>query len=131
MVLKNVAEDISMHESTISRVTTNNTAHAVRHLPPQYFFTTGSPRPERRRGLVADGKDTIQKMVREEDPAAPLRTSRSWTALKARGLDIARGPWRSTVRSSGSRPRACGREWIDEAITNHKSQNKLITTIQI
>jgi len=35
-------------------------------------------------------KDTIQKMVREEDPAAPLKDQQIVDALKARGLDIAR-----------------------------------------
>jgi RNA polymerase sigma-54 factor len=35
-------------------------------------------------------KDTIQKMVREESPAAPLKDQQIVDALKARGLDIAR-----------------------------------------
>jgi RNA polymerase sigma-54 factor len=80
MVLKDVAEDISMHESTISRVTTNKYMHTPQGIfPMKFFFTTGF--------TVGAGsgteissltvKDVIQKMIKEEDLAAPLRTSRS------------------------------------------------------
>ena len=42
MVLKDVAEDIGMHESTISRVTTNKYMHTPQGIfPMKYFFTTG------------------------------------------------------------------------------------------
>ena len=42
MVLKDVAEDISMHESTISRVTTNKYMHTPQGIfPMKFFFTTG------------------------------------------------------------------------------------------
>jgi RNA polymerase sigma-54 factor len=91
MVLKDVAEDIGMHESTISRVTTNKFMHSPQGIfPMKYFFTTG----------FADGtgteissltvKDAIQKMIREEDPLAPLKDQQLVDGLKARGVDIAR-----------------------------------------
>ncbi len=91
MVLKDVAEDISMHESTISRVTTNKYMHTPQGIfPMKYFFTTG----------FADGtgteissltvKDAIQKMIKEEDPTAPLKDQQIVDLLKSRGIDIAR-----------------------------------------
>jgi RNA polymerase sigma-54 factor len=92
MVLKDVAEDISMHESTISRVTTNKYMHTPQGIfPLKFFFTTGFTTA----GTGAEVssltvKDTIQKMVREESPAAPLKDQQIVDALKARGLDIAR-----------------------------------------
>ncbi len=91
MVLKDVAEDISMHESTISRVTTNKYMHTPQGIfPMKYFFTTG----------FADGtgteissltvKDAIQKMIKEEDPVTPLKDQQIVDLLKSRGIDIAR-----------------------------------------
>jgi RNA polymerase sigma-54 factor len=93
MVLKNVAEDIGMHESTISRVTTNKYMHTPQGIfPMKFFFTTGF--------TVGAGsgteissltvKDVIQKMIKEEDPAAPLKDQQIVDALKAKGIDIAR-----------------------------------------
>ena len=93
MVLKNVAEDIGMHESTISRVTTNKYIHTPQGIfPMKFFFTTGF--------TVGAGsgteissltvKDVIQKMIKEEDLAAPLKDQQIVDALKAKGIDIAR-----------------------------------------
>jgi RNA polymerase sigma-54 factor len=99
MVLKDVAEDISMHESTVSRVTTNKYMHTPQGIfPMKFFFTTGfsvgvpagtgtGPGTEISSLTV---KDVIQKMIKEEDPAAPLRDQQIVDALKAKGVDIAR-----------------------------------------
>jgi RNA polymerase sigma-54 factor len=92
MVVGDVAEDISMHESTISRVTTNKYMHTPQGIYPlKFFFTTG---------FTASGsgsevssltvKDVIQKMIREEAVAAPLKDQQIVEALKDRGIDIAR-----------------------------------------
>jgi RNA polymerase sigma-54 factor len=91
MVLKDVAEDIGMHESTISRVTTNKFMHTPQGLfQMKYFFTTGFSD-----GTGADVssltvKDTIQKLIKEEDLAAPLKDQQIVDLLKERGIDIAR-----------------------------------------
>lgn len=91
MVLKDVAEDIGMHESTISRVTTSKYMHTPQGIfPLKYFFTTGFS------GGTGTGissltvKDTIQKMIKEEDPATPLKDQQIVDVLKASGIDIAR-----------------------------------------
>lgn len=92
MVLKDVAEDISMHESTISRVTTNKYIHTPQGLfPMKFFFTTGFTAA----GTGAEVssltvKDVIQRMIREEDPARPLKDQQIVDALKQRGIEIAR-----------------------------------------
>ncbi len=91
MVLKDVAEDISMHESTISRVTTNKYMHTPQGIfPMKYFFTTGFAAGTGAEISSLTVKDAIQKMIREEDLATPLKDQQIVDALKARGIDIAR-----------------------------------------
>lgn len=93
MVLKDVAEDIGMHESTISRVTTSKYMHTPQGIfPLKYFFTTGFS------AGTGDGagissltvKDTIQRLIKEEDQATPLKDQQIVDVLKARGVEIAR-----------------------------------------
>jgi RNA polymerase sigma-54 factor len=91
MVLKDVAEDISMHESTISRVTTNKYMHTPQGIfPMKYFFTTGFAAGTGSEVSSLTVKDAIQKMIKEEDPLTPLKDQQIVDALKGRGVDIAR-----------------------------------------
>jgi RNA polymerase sigma-54 factor len=97
MVLKDVAEDIGMHESTISRVTTNKYMHTPQGIfPMKFFFTTGfSVGAGVGAGAGAEVssltvKDVIQKMIKDEDLAAPFKDQQIVDALKAKGIDIAR-----------------------------------------
>jgi RNA polymerase sigma-54 factor len=93
MVLKDVAENIGMHESTISRVTTNKYIHTPQGIfSMKYFFTTGFSTGTGDGNEVSSltVKDTIHKMINEEDLAAPLKDQQIVDALKARGIDIAR-----------------------------------------
>ena len=91
MVLKDVAEDIGMHESTISRVTTNKYMHTPQGIfPMKYFFTTGFSAGTGTEISSLTVKDTIQRMIREEDSSMPLKDQQIVNALKAQGIDIAR-----------------------------------------
>jgi len=92
LVLRDVAEDISMHESTISRVTTSKYMHTPQGIfPLKFFFTTGFTTAGTGTEISSlTVKDVIQKMVREEDSAAPLKDQQIVDALKAQGIDIAR-----------------------------------------
>lgn len=93
MVLKDVAEDIGMHESTISRVTTNKYMHTPQGIfPLKFFFTTGFAVGAGSGAEISSltVKDVIQKMIKEEDLAAPLKDQQIVDALKAKGIDIAR-----------------------------------------
>jgi len=91
MVLKDVAEDISMHESTISRVTTSKYMHTPQGIfAMKYFFTTGFSDGSGSEISSLTVKDAIQKMVREEDLAAPLKDQQIVDTLRSRGIDIAR-----------------------------------------
>ena len=92
MVLKDVAEDIGMHESTISRVTTNKYMHTPQGVfPMKYFFSTGFTTAGTGTEVSSlTVKDAIQKMIREEDAAAPLKDQQIVDILRGRGIDIAR-----------------------------------------
>lgn len=93
MVLKSVAEDIGMHESTISRVTTNKYMHTPQGIfPMKYFFTTGFSSGTGTGNEISSltVKDAIQKMIKEENPTTPLKDQQIVDLLKERGIDIAR-----------------------------------------
>jgi len=91
MVLKDVAEDISMHESTVSRVTTSKYMHTPQGIfPMKFFFTTGFSDGMGTEVSSLTVKDVIQKLIKEEDLARPLKDQQLVDLLKARGIDIAR-----------------------------------------
>jgi len=74
LVLKQVAEDIAMHESTISRATTNkylSCSHGLFEL--KYFFTTGISTSGEGGELSSDTvREILRQMVAAEDPKQPL-----------------------------------------------------------
>lgn len=73
LVLKDVAEDISVHESTVSRITTNKYVHSPQGLfELKFFFTSGIDQGD---GDVISSKkikDMIEKMIAAEDDREPL-----------------------------------------------------------
>ena len=91
MVLKDVAEDIEMHESTISRVTTNKFMHTPQGIfPMKYFFSTGFSDGNGADISSLTVKDAIQRLIKEEDLTAPLKDQQIVDVLKGRGIEIAR-----------------------------------------
>ncbi len=91
MVLRQVAEDIGMHESTISRVVSNKYMYTPRGLfPMKYFFHSGvdSARGENVSSMVV--KERIRKLVEAEDPERPLSDSRIMRMLQKEGIRLAR-----------------------------------------
>jgi RNA polymerase sigma-54 factor len=91
MVLRDVADDIDMVESTVSRVTTNKYAHTPQGIYElKYFFSSGL---ESRRGGPVSARavqDRIRRMIAAEDPCRPLSDERIAGMLQAEGIDIAR-----------------------------------------
>jgi RNA polymerase sigma-54 factor len=91
MVLRDVAEDVGMHESTISRVTTNKYVHTPQGVfELKYFFNSGISRVEG--GSVASEavKERIRKLIAEEDSKKPLSDQAIANILKRENIDIAR-----------------------------------------
>ena len=93
LTLRTVAEAIGMHESTVSRVTSNKYLHCPRGtFELKYFFTSGV-------GGSADGegaasaeavKAAIRQLIEAEDAKAILSDDTLVDLLKAKGFDLAR-----------------------------------------
>ncbi len=73
LVLRDVANDIGMHESTVSRVTTNKYVHTPRGIYELKFFFNSSIRTDGGDDIAAESvKHHIKQLVSEEDPARPF-----------------------------------------------------------
>ena len=92
LTLKQVAEKIEMHESTVSRVTSNKFLHCPRGtFDLKYFFTSGVGGGEDGEGASAEAvKARIKALTDAEDPKAILSDDKLVDLLKAEGFDIAR-----------------------------------------
>lgn len=92
MILKDVANDIGMHESTISRVTTNKFVHTpVGIFELKYFFNSSIQASDGSDSLASEAvKEKIKKLVSKENPKNPLSDQKIVELLKADNIDIAR-----------------------------------------
>jgi RNA polymerase sigma-54 factor len=91
MVLRDVAEDIGMHESTVSRVVSNKYIHTPRGvLPMKYFFHSGIDREYGEEISSLTVKKKIQEMIDGEDAKNPLSDSELMRMLNREGIQIAR-----------------------------------------
>ncbi len=89
--LRDVADDIGMHESTVSRVTTNKYAHTPQGIfELKYFFNSSINRVDGDAIASESVKEKIRKIITSEDPKRPLSDQRIAEMLKARNIDIAR-----------------------------------------
>ncbi|MEM7480344.1 MAG: RNA polymerase factor sigma-54 [Acidobacteriota bacterium] len=91
MVLRDVAEDIGMHESTVSRVVSNKYIHTPRGVfPMKFFFHSGIDREYGENISSLTVKRKIQHMIDAEDPKKPLSDSELMRVLNREGIQIAR-----------------------------------------
>ncbi len=92
LTLRQVAEAISMHESTVSRVTSNKYLHCQRGtFELKYFFTSGVGAVDGEGGASAEAvKAAIKQLIDAEDPKAILSDDTLVDLLKERGYDLAR-----------------------------------------
>jgi RNA polymerase sigma-54 factor len=90
MVLRDVAEAIEMHESTVSRVTTNKYMHTPRGVFEfRYFFSSHVAGEEGEQSSTAV-RAKIRKLVSGEDPEKPLSDSQIAQMLSEGGITVAR-----------------------------------------
>jgi len=92
LVLKNVAEDIDVHESTVSRITTNKYVHTPQGIfELKYFFTSGI---EQGKGEAVSSKrikDMIMQMVQKENLKSPYTDLQIADVLERKsGIKVAR-----------------------------------------
>ena len=91
LVLRDVASDIGMHESTVSRVVANKYMHTPRGVyEMRFFFHSGITSTMGEAISSVTIKDRIRKMIDEEDASRPLSDSRIADVLGAEGLPLAR-----------------------------------------
>jgi RNA polymerase sigma-54 factor len=93
LVLKQVAEDIGMHESTISRVTANKYMYCPQGmLELKFFFNAGLQRADQPSDMLSSVtvREMIKKMVAEEDANHPLKDEEIAARLRQHQVLIAR-----------------------------------------
>ena len=91
MILRDVAEDIEMHESTISRVTTNKYAYTPQGLfELKYFFNSSISRTDGDSMASASVKDKIKLIIEKEDPQNPYSDKQLTEILEKANINIAR-----------------------------------------
>ncbi|NUQ91936.1 MAG: RNA polymerase factor sigma-54 [Gemmatimonadaceae bacterium] len=91
LTLREVAEVINMHESTVSRVTNEKFVQTPRGvLPLKFFFSSGLSTTDGEDVSARGIKAQIEKLVAEEDPKHPLTDQAIVNILKESGVQIAR-----------------------------------------
>ena len=91
LVLRDVANDIGMHESTVSRVVNNKYMHTPQGvLEMKYFFHSGIHSSYGESVSSVTIKERIRKIIETEDARKPLSDSRIMSMLQDEGLLLAR-----------------------------------------
>jgi RNA polymerase sigma-54 factor len=91
LVLKDVALDIGMHESTVSRATANKYVHTAQGIfELKYFFTSSLNKTDGDEVSAESVKDRIRAIVTAEDPRHPLSDQHIAAILAKETVDIAR-----------------------------------------
>lgn len=91
LVLKDVAEQIGVHESTVSRVTSSKYVQTPRGIfELKYFFSTGMSKDDGSDVAVEYIKEKVRSIIKSEDAKHPLSDMRIVELLKESGIVVAR-----------------------------------------
>ncbi|MCU0577841.1 MAG: RNA polymerase factor sigma-54 [Desulfobacterota bacterium] len=91
LVLRDVADDVGMHESTISRVTSNKYVHTTQGtFELKYFFNSGISKSDGSFVASQSVKSDIENIIKAEDTKHPLSDQAIAHKLKGKGVRIAR-----------------------------------------
>jgi RNA polymerase sigma-54 factor len=91
LILKDVADHCSLHESTISRVTNNKYVQTPRGLfQLKFFFSSGTTKTDGEEISSKHVHEIIRDIVSKEDPKRPLSDSKIVDYLMNRGIELAR-----------------------------------------
>ncbi len=91
MVLKNVAEEIGVHESTVSRVTSNKYVQTPRGIfELKYFFSSGMSKSDGSDVTAEYIKEKVRDIIKSEDAKNPLSDKQIMESLKESGIIVAR-----------------------------------------
>ncbi|HTT06910.1 MAG TPA: RNA polymerase factor sigma-54 [Steroidobacteraceae bacterium] len=112
MILRDIADAISMHESTVSRVTSGKYMHTPRGVfELRYFFSSQVEGSDGSGTSSTAIRAKIRKLIREEDHTAPLSDSRIAEILSGEGILVARrtvAKYRETMGLAPSNERRRG-----------------------
>lgn len=91
LVLRDVAEDIQMHESTISRVTHNKYAHTPQGIYElKFFFNAGITSTQGETMASESVKNLVREIIAKEDPRKPYSDEKLVQILQGMNIHIAR-----------------------------------------
>ncbi len=92
LILRDVAEDIGMHESTVSRVTTNKYVHTPQGIYElKFFFNSSIARANGGEDIASEAvKDQIKQIVAAEPGDKPYSDQKIVEILRSQNVDIAR-----------------------------------------
>ena len=91
LVLRDVAEEVELHESTVSRVTTNKFLLTPRGLfELKYFFSSHVGTSSGGEASSTAIRAKIKKLIADENPRKPLSDNALATLLNEAGIDVAR-----------------------------------------
>ena len=91
MMIKEVAEEIGVHPSTVSRAVANKYAHTPQGvIELRFFFSEGSNGPEGADTPLLLLKRKVRKLIDDEDPRHPLTDDQLAAMLQAQGIQLTR-----------------------------------------
>src|SRR5215469_15454318 len=91
MMIKEVAEEIGVHPSTVSRAVANKYAHTPQGVfELRYFFTESVNGPEGGGTSLLILKRRVKKLIEEEDPTRPLTDEQITRILQSQGIQVTR-----------------------------------------
>ncbi len=91
MMIKEVAEEIGVHASTVSRAVANKYAHTPQGvIELRFFFSEGSNGPEGADTPLLVLKRKVRKLIEDEDPKRPLTDDQLAVLLQSQGIQLTR-----------------------------------------
>jgi RNA polymerase sigma-54 factor len=91
MMIKEVAEEIGVHPSTVSRAVANKYAHTPQGvIELRFFFSEGSNGPEGADTPLLVLKRKVRKLIEDEDPRRPLTDDQLAALLQVQGIQLTR-----------------------------------------
>jgi len=91
MVLRDIAEELEMHESTISRVTTQKYMHTPRGVFEfKFFFSSHVGTADGGECSATAIRSMVKKLIENENPQKPMSDNKISTFLTKEGINVAR-----------------------------------------
>ena len=91
MMIKEVAEEIGVHPSTVSRAVSNKYVHTAQGVfELRFFFSEGVNGPEGSTTPLMLLKRKVKKLIDEEDPSKPLTDDQIANLLQGQGIEVTR-----------------------------------------